>query len=693
MGRANTMAITSSLEGGGDAPVVIDLQVREDHPEAATFPGGGEMGARMRAYDWGTTPLGPPEGWPQSLKTAVRIILTSRYPMFVWWGRDRINFYNDAYIPVLGTRHPAALGRPAKDIWAEIWDEVGPRSDAVLLRGEATFDQNLLLLMERHGYPEETYFTFSYSPVPGDDGRINGVFCACTEETQRVIGARRLNLLRALATTEATSPAEIYRRAAARIQTDPHDFPFALIYVRTDDGKFQLASASGIARGTDASPELVDPVRNAANCWPFAELALSPAGVMVDHLDARFGDLPTGVWARPPAKALILPIFPQGRTEPAGLIVLELNPHRPADEEFRGFCDLVAGQISAACERPRLRDGAQARRGAGGDRPGQDRLFQQCQPRVPHASDLDARTARGRAHGARCDSRGAARPPAGRAPQRPAPVEAGEHPAGLHADRGGADDGQLRAHRLSAATADLASAFRSAVERAGLTLRVDCPPLPQLIHVDRDMWEKIVLNLLSNALKFTFAGEIAASVGWHDGHAVLTVRDTGTGIPPDQIPHVFERFHRVPNARARTHEGSGIGLALVHELVKLHGGSIRVDSAVGKGTTFAITIPAGTAHLPAGHVVAAAIATKEPSVARPYLEEAERWLPGIPAAVADQGRDEAASASTVSHGSSLPTTMRTCVTICVACCRSTGTSKRSPTALRRLPHPGANGRT
>ena len=164
---------------------------------------------------------------------------------------------------------------------------------------------------------------------------------------------------------------------------------------------------------------------------------------------------------------------------------------------------------------------------------------------------------------------------------------------------------------LSAVTADLASAFRSAVERAGLTLHVDCASLPQLIHVDRDMWEKIVLNLLSNALKFTFEGEIAVSVGWRNGHAALTVRDTGIGVPPDQVPHLFERFHRVPNARARTYEGSGIGLALVHELTKLHGGSVCVDSALGKGTTFTVTIPAGTAHLPADHVVAASAVPRE----------------------------------------------------------------------------------
>ena len=151
-----------------------------------------------------------------------------------------------------------------------------------------------------------------------------------------------------MATTEATSPPEIYRQAATCIDADPHDFPFALIYQRTDEGRLQLASATGIARGTEASPESVDPAQDAAKSWPFAELAASPAGFVVDNLDARFGGLPSGVWAHPPAQAMILPIFPQGRTEVAGLVVLALNPYRPVDEAFRGFCDLVAGQISAA---------------------------------------------------------------------------------------------------------------------------------------------------------------------------------------------------------------------------------------------------------------------------------------------------------------------------------------------------------
>ena len=141
---------------------------------AAWLAGGGEMGALMRSIDWSRTPMGPVDSWPQSLRTAVSILLNSRYPMFVWWGPDLIALHNDAYVPILGAKHPRALGRPAAETWAEVWDVVGPLAARVLEHGEATYSERLRLLMERRGYEEETYFTFSYSPIPDDDGRTGG---------------------------------------------------------------------------------------------------------------------------------------------------------------------------------------------------------------------------------------------------------------------------------------------------------------------------------------------------------------------------------------------------------------------------------------------------------------------------------------------------------------------------------------
>jgi len=183
---------------------------------------------------------------------------------------------------------------------------------------------------------------------------------------------------------------------------------------------------------------------------------------------------------------------------------------------------------------------------------------------------------------------------------------------------------------LAALTVDLVSNFRSAVERAGLRLRVTAEPLPDDVHVDRDMWEKITLNLLSNALKFTFEGEIEVSLRAIADQVVLAVKDTGTGIAPEELPRVFERFHRVRDARSRTHEGSGIGLALVRELVRLHGGTITAASELGRGTTFTVTLPRGTAHLAPEHLRVARPLTGTAIGASPFVEEALRWH-GAPA--------------------------------------------------------------
>ncbi len=163
------------------------------------FDQGGEMAARLRAFDWSKTPLGPPGEWPQSLRTVVRIMLTSRYAMWMGWGPNLIFFCNDAYLPTLGVKESWALGTPAKKVWEEIWPDISPRIDHVLKTGEATWDEALFLILERSGYPEETYHTFSYSPIADDGGKIAGMLCVVTEETDRIIGERRLAVLRDLA--------------------------------------------------------------------------------------------------------------------------------------------------------------------------------------------------------------------------------------------------------------------------------------------------------------------------------------------------------------------------------------------------------------------------------------------------------------------------------------------------------------
>jgi len=292
------------------------------------FPGDSAMSAVMRAHDWASTPLGPPEAWPDGLKVPIRMMLTSRFEMWLGWGDDLAFFYNDAYIPTLGVKHPAALGRPTRLVWPEIFAELESRFLSVMQDGIATWDKALLLLLERSGYPEETYHTFSYSPLHGSAGAIAGLMCVVTEETERVVSERRLETLRALATAllPARTHAEIMQGVGAALRNNQHDFPFSLVrlYDRIDT--------------VDAALTQID--------WPWDRL--DGAAPVRLPLDGLLADPPKGAWAIAPREALIVPITKTGHDGPSGALVLGLNPYRPQDSEVAGFAQLLAGQIAGA---------------------------------------------------------------------------------------------------------------------------------------------------------------------------------------------------------------------------------------------------------------------------------------------------------------------------------------------------------
>jgi len=599
---------------------------------ANVFSGGGEMGALMRNLDWSETLIGPVSEWPQSLITAVRIILTSRYAMFIWWGRELVNLYNDPYRAFLGIKHPTALGKSAHDVWAEIWDQIGPRTDAVLLRGESTYDEALLLLMERHGYVEETYFTFSYSPLPDDSGNVGGLFCAVTEETQQVIGERRLRLLREIASAMAGAhtPDEVCESAASCLVNARRDLPFSLIYLIDEDGKtLKRATLAGVDANHPGAPETVTLDEAGDAVWPFRRVIEEGETVLIEDLDRRLADIPKGEWEQPSKCAVLLPISQQGNPRPAGVLVAGLNPYRKFDDEFRGFVSLLANQIAAAIatavayekERQRAETLAEL-----------DRAKTLFFSNVSHEFRTPLTLMLG---------------PLEEVLSKARERLAAEDQENLAAARRNAlrllklvntllDFSRIEAGRAEAVyeptdlatfTAEIASVFRSAMEKAGLRFTVDCEPLSEPIYVDRNMWEKIVLNLLSNAFKYTFEGEVALTLKPVDGRVELAVKDTGVGIPENELPRVFERFHRIENTRARTHEGTGIGLALVQELVKLHGGSVRIQSAFGRGSTFSVSIPRGTLHLPADRIQAKRDLLSTAVSADSYVDEAQRWLP------------------------------------------------------------------
>jgi signal transduction histidine kinase len=603
--------------------------------ETAVAPGwvrGGALGQLVREFDWATTPLGAIEGWPQSLKTVVRTVLTSRFAMWMSWGPELTFLYNDDYARMtLGKKHPWALGKPSREVWKEIWGDIGPRIQRVLDTGEATWDEALLLFLERSGYREETYHTFSYSPLSGDDGTVAGHLCVVTEETDRVIGERRLKTLRSLAgeLAKTITEEEVVSCIARCLGENQKDLPFTLLYLFTEDGnEARLACQTGIAEHHEAAPELIR-LREKNQTWPISELLAGKDSKIVENLLERFESVPFGSWDRPPWRALLLPITSQGQDKPAGVIVAGLNPFRPLDVSYAGFINLVAGQIAASIANARAYSAERKRAEALAEI---DRAKTAFFSNVSHEfrtpltlmlGPLEDLLARSQTH---------------LSPTAKEQLDL--------VSRNGArllrlvntllDFSRLEAGRVQAVylatdlarfTSELASVFRSATDKAGLRLTVDCPDLGEPIYVDRDMWEKVVLNLISNAFKFTFEGEIAVSVSRVDKMAELRVRDTGVGIPAEAIPKLFERFNRVPNMPSRTHEGSGIGLALVHELVRLHAGSVRTESVVGQGSTFVVSIPFGQSHLAPGQMGGSRSLSSTAVGAKPFVEEALRWLP------------------------------------------------------------------
>ncbi|HEY0714441.1 MAG TPA: GAF domain-containing protein, partial [Polyangia bacterium] len=334
------------------------MQGRVDSPAAAdVFVGSGEMAARMRALDWSKTAVGPVENWPHSLKVTVRLMLSSRYAMWMGWGDDFTFFCNDAYLPTLGIKQEWALGTSAREVWAEIWTDIGPRAEAVLGTGIATWDEGLLLFLERRGFAEETYHTFSYSPVHNDAGDVGGMLCVVTEDTERTIGERRLRSLRELAaaTASAKTVDEVCTRAASCLATAARDLPFVLLFLRDEDsGRLRLAGQAGLQPGA-ATARMTDDL--AEGGWRFEEVQAARVPVEMSDLGDRFGKVLAGPWPEPIRQAIVLPLHTSGQDDRlAGFFVAGISTRRPLDENYRGFLGLLAGQVTSALSDARAYD-------------------------------------------------------------------------------------------------------------------------------------------------------------------------------------------------------------------------------------------------------------------------------------------------------------------------------------------------
>ena len=619
-------------------------QAQSNSLSETIFAGGGEMGELIRRKDWSNTPLGPVENWSQSLRAIVSIMLASRFAQSIFWGEDYIQLYNDAVIPIYGATHPKALGQPARETWAEIWhDQVKPVFESVRTTGEAFFAADQLFHPARFGYLEETYFTLCYSPVRDDTGKVSGMLCTSTETTGQVIGQRRLSMLRELATAGNRAKTCTSACLAAADVIDPYDIPFALFYRVNEQGNLaERVALSGLSTDSAAAPREIDLTDRSAS-WSLGDVLRSREPLLITDVVDRFGSLSVEPWGESPHSAFILPILSSNKEQVECLLVAGISPRLEFNAEYRSFLELVAQQVESSIATARSYEQERQRAEALAEL---DRAKTTFFSNVSHEFRTPLTLMLGPAEDALTD------PAEPLSPNQRQRIEVMQR-NGLRLlklvntllDFSRIESDRVQAiyepTDLATFTAELASVFRGAIERANLRLVVDCPPLPEPVYVDREMWEKIVLNLISNAFKFTFTGGITVRLHQVGERVELAVQDTGIGVPAAEIPRLFERFHRVKGAQGRTFEGSGIGLSLCGELVKLHGGTLKVSSVEGEGSCFSVFIPTGRAHLSAERIGANRTITSTAIGAFPYVEEVLQWLPqeDLRLPIADFGLD------------------------------------------------------
>ncbi|WCT14844.1 ATP-binding protein [Mucilaginibacter jinjuensis] len=598
------------------------MNLRETESTEQFLSGGGEMGKLIRSMDWSKTALGPVESWPQSLRTSVSLCLSSTFPILIAWGPETIQIYNDSYRPICGEMHPRSMGMNFRICWESALEVVGDKFTRGQ-QGEGTYITDQRMFLERYGYLEEAWMTFSFAPIRDESGGVGGIFHPITETTEKMLAGRRTQVLRDLgaAIGKAKSVTEIADITNAQYDSYQLDLPFMLFYELAGN-EAKLISAAGVSEDSVLAPSVISLL---GDSWPLKQVTDTGEMLEVPELQKIFGDFHSGPYEGAPHTAIILPVRISGQNDLFGFIIAGVSACRALDRAYLNFYDQLAGTYNTAISNVYAYEQEQKRAEALAEI---DRSKTAFFSNVSH----EFRTPLTLMLGPLEDL---------------LQTELDEHKkAQIDATHRNAmrllklvnnllDYSRVEAGRVQAAyqlidlavlTTDLASSFRSIIEKAGMELIVDCESLPGAFYADRQMWEKIVLNLLSNAFKYTLEGRITVNLIQEGNYAVLKVTDTGVGIPEKELPHMFERFHRVENSAGRTHEGTGIGLSLVHELVHLHGGEIGVTSTEGTGSVFTVKIPSGKSHLPAAQVVDSIRETDFAAVTAPFIREAYSLL-------------------------------------------------------------------
>jgi len=557
-----------------------------------TTPGCAEL---VRETDWAATPIGPRSRWPQSLATIVEVMLHSRHPMFLWWGPELVQIYNDAYVPSFGVgKHPRAMGQRGADCWQEIWPIIAPQIDDVMTRAKSSWNEDQLVPIFRNGRIEDVFWTYGYSPVFLESGAVGGTLVVCTETTTRVLSERRLRILRELAerTSAVVEPGDVLRVAHDVVARARVDVPFALFFGPDDaSGAAELVSCVGLdAADTAAAAASVQTIRAARG----REGAVPHAPIVVELADA--------------AAFLIDLAEPQtGRVW--GSIAFGLSARLPFDTAYREFLLQLGDHLVAAQSRIeafRIRAAAESER--------RNLLEKAHREREVLLADLES-ASRAKDEFLAMLGHELRNPlsPIVTALQLMRMREGGmrskeeqiierqvTHLVRLVDDLLDVSKITRGKVELKKETIDLADVVAEAVEMASVLfeqrrheLVIDVPRSGLRWHGDPVRIAQALANLLTNAARYTDPnGRIVITAAQDGDEIVIRVRDNGIGIAGDMLPRVFDMFAQVNRSSQRAEGGLGLGLTLVKSLVALHGGTVAAYSdGLGRGSEFVIRLP------------------------------------------------------------------------------------------------------
>ncbi len=527
------------------------------------FPGENETARRLRDLEWNTHELGAPDSWPQNLQSAIAICLASRMPMQVWWGADRLLFYNDASLELLAARHPSALAHSGRDAFSsDVWSAIGPAIERVFETGETTWCESVRMLLARRMPDEETYTTFSFAPVVGEAGAVEGVLATCVDVTDNIISARRLAVLHRLGTAVASLRSlDAAAKLLASVLRDSPDVPYAVLYV---------------AEGTTAHAHTWINTSEEASGLP-AESGEGELGRVLETEEPADLTLRNG-------PALALPI--RGAHGVIGALVCGLGPHLPLDAGYRSFLELVATHVSSALSDGHDQPARQASDASPTQLPAKDAFLsivahELRNPLSALMTTLQALMLRNPSSDVELMERS---------------VRQLSRIVDNLLDVSRIARGRLE---LRAKPNELANVVDRAMELAAPMIEerraqvfVRIPRAGLRLEVDSERIAQAIANLLTNAARFSEPGSrVWVQATRELGRVKIIVKDEGTGIEPEHMPAIFEAFYQAPETRPRT-AGLGLGLAIARSLIEMHGGTLRVTSAgSGHGTECVIELP------------------------------------------------------------------------------------------------------